>query len=265
MTTSFSNHLSALVITHNEELNIFRTLSSLQWIPNVLIVDSGSSDQTITIAKLFSNTRIIQRKFDSFARQCNFGLEHLSTDWVISLDADYILSPRLSEEIKKIDPTQYGDNNFQAFSIEFIYCINGKSIQSGLLPARTCLYRRTHAKYVDIGHGHKVVINGRIGKLKNKILHDDRKPFKKWLENQQKYQKIEASMLASNTSKGLPIQDLIRKHTFLAPFLAFFMCLVLRRGFLDGKEGLIYAFHRLIAESLLYLYMQEQGGKHVDC
>ena len=68
-------------------------------------------------------------------------------------------------------------------------------------------------------------------------------------------------MLQSKNSSDLPIQDLIRKHTFIAPFSAFFMCIVLRGGFFDGKEGIIYAFHRLIAEGLLYIYMHSEGNE----
>lgn len=250
------NRLSALVITHNEEANIFRTLSAIHWISNVLVIDSGSIDRTINIVNQFKNTRVIYRRFDSFAMQCNFGLAHLSSDWVLSLDADYVVSPQLSKEIAELFSGDVRSHYaFQAYRIGFYYCINGKPIRSGLLPPRTCLYERKSAEYVDIGHGHRVRINGKVSQLKNKIFHDDRKSFAKWLENQQRYQWTEAKMLQSKDSRGLPIQDLIRKHTFLAPFSAFFMCLILRRGLLDGREGVVYAFHRLIAESLLYLYM----------
>jgi GT2 family glycosyltransferase len=123
------------------------------------------------------------------------------------------------------------------------------------LPPRTCLYKRDVAVYIDVGHGHKVIIRGKTGRLHHKIHHDDRKTFGKWLESQKRYQRIEAAMLKQKDSRDLPIQDKLRKHTFLAPFFAFFLCLFLRRGFLDGKEGIVYAFQRLIAESLLYVYM----------
>ncbi|MFN9914209.1 MAG: hypothetical protein ACK53L_16590, partial [Pirellulaceae bacterium] len=76
---------------------------------------------------------------------------------------------------------------------------------------------------------------------------------------QKKYQSIEAKMLRQAVSSDLPIQDKIRKHTYLAPFIVFFMCVFIRGGIFDGKEGIIYAFQRLIAESLLYL---ELHGKN---
>lgn len=248
--------LAALIITHDEEANICRTLSAIRWIPEVLIIDSGSSDQTLEMIKQFSNTRVIHRKFDTFAQQCNFGLDQLSSDWVLSLDADYVLSTQVSNEISDILSSYIeGTCRFEAYRISFYYCINGKPIRSGLLPPRTCFYKRELAHYLDVGHGHQVNISGRVGRLNNKIFHDDRKSFSRWLSSQKRYQKTEAIMLKNKTSANLPIQDLIRKHTFLAPFSAFFMCLILKGGFLDGREGIIYAFYRLVAESLLYLYM----------
>lgn len=249
--------LSAMLITYNEENNIQRTLASLQWLTEVLIIDSGSTDQTLEIASHFPNTRIISRKFDTFANQCNFGLDHASTSWILSLDADYVVSSALRSEIEGIfaNMSTVQGADVDAYKISFIYCINGKPVRCGLLPARISLYKRRLAQYKDEGHGHRVVINGTCRVLKNKLLHDDRKPLSVWLKSQKKYQAVEAEMLLFRDSKSLPIQDLIRKHTFLAPFLSFFVCIVLKGGILDGKEGLIYAFQRLIAESLLYLNM----------
>lgn len=254
---NLNNRLSALLITHNEELNITRTLKALLWVPKILVIDSGSNDNTIQLIKNFDNTEILYRDFDNFASQCNFGLSQLTSDWVLSLDADYVLSSRLSDEIYDLMIREPSELSFEAYSIPFSYCINGKPIRSGLLPPRTCLYMRIHAKYVNIGHGHKVLISGKTGKLQNKIYHDDRKPLKQWIKNQQRYQQTEAVLLKGTKSKDLTIQDVIRKHTFFAPLLIFLMCIFLRRGFLDGKEGLIYAYQRLVTESLLYLYLHD--------
>jgi glycosyltransferase involved in cell wall biosynthesis len=253
--------LSALVITFNEEANIYRTLDSIRWIDDVLVLDSGSTDRTVDIVNKFPNTRIIYRKFDSFANQCNFGLSCLDSEWVLSLDSDYVLSPDLTEEIRYlIFRGGFQKANHRAYSIRFQYWINGKPIRSGILPARTCLYLKEYAKYRDEGHGHKVSILGSSGQLKNKIFHDDRKPLSVWIMTQKKYQALEAMMLRGTDSSSLPIQDIIRKHTFLAPFAALFMCLFIRGGILDGKEGLIYALQRFVAESLLYLFMNLESN-----
>lgn len=250
------NSLSALIITFNEQSNIERTLNSICWIPHILIVDSGSTDKTIEIASGFKNTAILYREFDSFANQCNFGLRNLRTDWVLSLDADYVLTSDLSEEIYSLlaEPDRVG-KEIRGFSIDFSYCINGKPIRSGLLPPRTCLYWREAAMYFDEGHGHRVSINGKCSRLRHKILHDDRKPVNIWLTNQQRYQEREALNLYYLRDKDLSSIDLLRKHTPLTPFISIFLSYIVKGGFLDGKEGLIYALQRFIAESLLYLYI----------
>lgn len=249
--------LTAMIITYNEEDNIERALASLYWVSEIIVIDSGSTDNTLNIVKGYNNTRIYIRSFDSFAAQCNFGLGHVSTKWVISMDADYVITDKVSKEILQLlyKTERRVDNGelVSGYKVGFRYCINGKPIRSGLLPDRTLLYRREGALYCDEGHGHRVRINGRVLKLKNKILHDDRKDLFVWIKNQVKYQKEEAEMLRHTGSRDLSVQDLIRKHTGFAPLLAFILIVVVRGGVLDGKEGMIYAFQRVIAESLLYL------------
>ena len=250
--------ISCMIITHNEEANINRSLESVSTFSDILVIDSGSSDRTIDIIRKYKNARLIYREFDTFANQCNFGLDHIDSEWVLSIDADYIITKELREEINNLISDENSSFcNFNGYYIPFKYCINGKGIRSGLLPPRACLYRRVFARYEDIGHAHRVSIRGNVGTLQSKILHDDRKSSWVWLRNQKKYQSIEARMLRQTPSSKLPIQDRIRKHTFLAPFIVFVICLILRRGFLDGKEGLIYAFQRLIAESLLYMELHD--------
>ncbi|MFN5464198.1 MAG: glycosyltransferase family 2 protein [Cyanobacteriota bacterium] len=258
-----SGLLSALVITFNEDVNIFRTLDSLEWIPEVLVIDSGSTDRTLEIVSSFRNTRVIYRKFDTFAKQCNFGLENLTSEWVLSLDADYILSAKLSSEIIRLMMEVDGDSEgiINGYTARFQYCINGKPIRSGVLPPRTILYRRICASYYDEGHGHRIFVNGKRSTLQQSILHDDRKPIGVWLMNQKRYLEIEAKNLIEQRDSQLQAQDLLRKHTCLAPFAVFLYCFILRGGFLDGKEGVLYAFQRFVAEAVLYLNLHTNSSR----
>lgn len=250
--------LSALVITFNEEANISRTLRSISWVPYVLVLDSGSTDNTLKIVSSFGNVHIAYRQFDSFANQCNYGLSCLTSKWILSLDADFVLTEGITHEI--IDLLTCHTDSIQArldgYSIRFGYCVNGKKIRSGLYPERTCLYRRSAAKYLDEGHGHRVSVEGRVGRLRNIILHDDRKPLDIWLMNQRKYQAIEARELIKQKFSKLTFQDWIRKYTCLAPVMALILSYIIKGGFLDGSEGIVYAYQRFIAEALLYLNIQ---------
>ena len=85
--------VTPLILTFNEAPNLRRTLARVAWAREIVIVDSFSTDETMHIAQSFPQARILQRKFDTFADQCNFGLQQITTEWVLSLDADYVLTP----------------------------------------------------------------------------------------------------------------------------------------------------------------------------
>ena len=114
------------------------------------------------------NAKIVTRPFDSFAGQCNFGLTQIATEWVLSMDADYILTPELIREIAALEPAA----EVSGYSVEFRYCIFGYPLRSSVYPARTVLYRRRLAKYCDEGHGHRVVLDGNVQNLSGKIDRD---------------------------------------------------------------------------------------------
>ena len=242
--------ITPLLLTFNEKENIGRSLAALSWAKEVLIVDSGSTDGTLEIARAtHPNVRIITRKFDSFAAQCNFGLTQIATEWVLSMDADYVLTPELIAEITALDP----ESDVAGYSVEFRYCIFARPLRSTLYPARTVLYRRYRAHYEDEGHGHKVRVDGFVQTLRGKIEHDDRKPLSRWLRSQDIYLASEARHLMSRPSDRLNGQDRLRKRIYFAPLVMFLYLLFGRGLILDGWPGWYYVFQRTIAEMLLSL------------
>jgi glycosyltransferase involved in cell wall biosynthesis len=240
--------VTVLVLTHNESRNIERTVAALSWAKNMLLVDSGSTDGTIELAQaMHANVRVVERPFDTFAAQCNFGLTHVTTEWVLSIDADYVLTPELRAEIAALDPAA----NISGYSANFRYCIFGRPLRSTVYPARTVLYRRNHAQYRDEGHGHRVIINGKVEELSGKIDHDDRKPLSHWLQAQDRYATIEARHLLALPLTQLSFQDRLRRKIFFAA-PAMFLYLLFGRGLiLDGWPGWLYVAQRTIAELLL--------------
>ena len=242
--------ITALVLTFNEAPNIERTLRQLNWAKQILIVDSFSTDGTVDLAKSVApHAVILQRAFDTFASQCNFGLGQVTTEWVLSIDADYVLNPELIAEIGALDSKA----EVAGYSVEFRYCIFGHPLRNTVYPARTVLYRRHLAKYHDEGHGHRVAVDGTIKRLARKIDHDDRKPLSCWIKSQDAYAKIEARHLRSQSLDKLSVQDRLRRRIFLAP-PAIFLYLLLGRGLiLDGWPGWFYVCQRTIAELLLSL------------
>ena len=148
--------ITVLILTYNEAPNIGRTLQQLTWAKQILVVDSGSTDETISIVGQYRQATVLMRPFDDFAAQCNFGLSNISSEWVLSLDADYELSADLERELKQLIPP----NDVVGYSTKFIYRVYGHSLRATLYPPRTVLYRRSRAQYRNEGHGHRVTIDG---------------------------------------------------------------------------------------------------------
>ena len=155
---TLADQITALVLTYNEADNIGRTLAALVWVPRILVIDSGSSDETLAIIARFPQAEVVTRAFDSFAAQCNFGLSQVASPWVLSLDADYVVSEALAREIETLTPPE----EVSGFRASFIYRVYGRELRSSLYPPRTVLYRKDRARYRDVGHGHRVEIAGPV-------------------------------------------------------------------------------------------------------
>src|SRR5262245_58727639 len=166
---------TAMVITYNEGANLRRCLDGLRWAPRIVVIDSGSTDETLDVARQYSQVDILERPFDDFATQCNFGLARIETRWVLSLDADYQLSEALVAEISALR-----EDDVAGYSAAFLYCLYGRPLRGSLYPPRVVLYRKDAATYRNEGHAHCVMIAGRVTTLRGKILLDDRKPHARW-------------------------------------------------------------------------------------
>ena len=245
--------VTPLILTYNEAPNIGRTLDQLSWAEDIVIVDSFSDDETLEIVARYPKVRVLQRTFDNFASQCNFGLERgeIRTEWVLSLDADYVLTDELVAELQILDP----ESSIGGYRARFVYCINGKQLRSGIYPPVTVLFRRTAATYRTDGHAHRVVVDGAIADLRAPVLHDDRKSLRRWFESQSRYTEEEARKLLAAEPGSLSWTDRIRTWRIVASPAMLVYCLILRGGVLDGWAGFYYAFQRSVAELMLSLYL----------
>jgi glycosyltransferase involved in cell wall biosynthesis len=249
------DQITPLILTYNEAPNIARTLESLRWASEIVVLDSFSTDETAEIARSFPNVRVVQRAFDCHRNQWEFGLKEtgIHTQWVLALDADYIINADFVSEIRNLQPAE----EIAGYRARFIYCISGKRLHSGIYPSVTVLYRATKAEYVQDGHTQRVTLNGRIEELCAPILHDDRKTLRRWFESQKRYTKLEAQKLRAAHPAELSFLDRLRRWPLIVPPLALFYCLILRAGILDGRAGFYYAFQRTLAELMLSLYLIE--------
>jgi glycosyltransferase involved in cell wall biosynthesis len=245
--------ITPLILTYNEAPNIDRTLQQLTWAQQIIVIDSYSTDETLEILSSYPKVEVFQHTFKSFANQCNFGLSKITSTWVLSLDADYVLSQKLIDEIKALPD----NSEIDSYSIPFQYCIFGQPLRGTLLPPRKVLYRVAKATYEDDGHAHRVKILGTSQSLIHYIYHDDRKPLSRWLWAQDRYMIIEAKKLLDTPAHELSWGDRIRKKKVLAPFVILIYCLILKGGILDGWHGWYYAFQRVLAELVLSIRLIE--------
>ena len=253
--------ITPLIITYNEAPNIERTLARLSWADRIIVIDSGSSDPTLEILGRHPRIEVVQHRFEGFAGQCNFGLEHVRTPWVLSLDADYELSGDLVDELATLNPA----DATSGYRASFIYRIHGRCLRGSLYPPRVVLFRRDRGEYFQDGHAHRLRISGETRPLAGPIYHDDRKPLERWLVSQRMYARQEAERL---TSRPPPTRvDRLRRIAWPAPIAIAFYVLFVKGCVLDGWPGWYYALQRAIAEALLAVELIDRrlrGGTRDD-
>jgi len=247
--------ITVVVLTFNEAPNIARTLSRLAWATDIVVVDSGSSDDTVALAAGDPRVRIFTRQFTTHAEQWNFAVHEtgIATEWVLALDADFVLSDSVIAELAALAPPDHVHGYWASFD----YCIDGKALRGAAYPPVVVLYRRTHARYRQDGHTQRVKVDGEVGHLAGRIRHDDRKPLAQWLAAQSRYMRLEVSKLTGTPASALSRIDRLRRLIVVMPPAMFLYCYVVRGGVFDGVAGLYYALQRSAAELILSMYLLE--------
>ncbi len=245
--------ITPVILTYNESANIGRSLERLTWARKVVVVDSGSTDDTLAIITRFANARVLKRPFDTHARQWRFATAEtgVTSSWILRLDADYMMEPALRDEIAALNP----DAGVAAYQIAFTYCMDGKPLRASLYPSLPVLFRRGRESFVQDGHTEKLRIDGPVIPLQNRLLHDDRKSLERWLQSQSRYQVAEAEKLASRRWSELSWADRLRCTRVLGPIAVAVHCLFVKGLILDGAPGLFYTAQRITADMILSMHL----------
>ena len=245
--------ITPVILTYNESANIGRSLERLAWAREVVIVDSGSTDDTLAIAARFANARVVHRPFDTHARQWRFATSEAgaTSGWLLRLDADYMMEPALRDEIAALRP----DPATAAYRISFTYCMEGKPLRASLYPSQPVLFRRGRETFVQDGHTEKLQIDGAVVPLNNRLLHDDRKSIERWLQSQSRYQFAEAEKLTTRPWSELSWPDRLRCTRVLGPVAVAVHCLFVKGLVLDGTAGLFYTAQRVTADMILSMHL----------
>ena len=247
------DQITPVILTYNEAANIGRTLERLAWAREVVVVDSLSTDDTVAIAGRFPNTRVVQRPFDSHARQWRFATAEtgIGSAWILRLDADYMMESALREEVAALAPPA----ELSAYQISFTYCMDGKPLRASLYPTLPVLFRRGRETFTQDGHTEKLRIEGPTAPLTHRLLHDDRKTTERWLQSQSRYQAAEAEKLLSRPWAELSWADRLRLTRVLGPLAVAVHCLLVKGLIFDGTAGLLYTAQRVTADIILSMHL----------
>jgi glycosyltransferase involved in cell wall biosynthesis len=225
--------ISATIITFNEQDNLPRALQSLGCCDEIVVVDSGSTDRTVELARGFG-ARVVERDWPGYARQKNFAAEQASHDWILALDADECLSEELQRELAEIQRRGPG---FDAYSCPRLAQYRGKWIRhSGWYPDRKVrFYDRRKARWVGDYVHESVRVDGSLGTLDGDLLHYTCPSFARHVESVNRYTTLAAREMAA-AGRGVSLARMLA-----APPWAFVRSYLLQRGFLDGREGFLIA------------------------
>ena len=226
--------ISATIITFNEERNIARAIESLRCCDEILILDSGSNDRTVEIAKKLG-ARVVEASWSGYAAQKNIAAELASNDWILSLDADESLSEALEAEIWRIKKS---GPEFEGYTVPRLAQYLGRWIlHSGWHPDRKVrLFDRHKAQWVGTFVHESVKVNGSVGHLRSNLLHFTCNSLSEHLRSMDGYTTLAAQEIVAR-GKQVSFRRLL-----LDPPWTFFRTYVLKLGFLDGTEGLILAY-----------------------
>jgi len=241
------DRITPVILTRDEEANVGRTLTQLAWAREVVLVDSISTDRTAAIARTFPNVRVIERAFDTHATQWSFAVGQASTEWVLMLDADHFVPQPFIDELSQLEPPA----ETVAYVAPFRWAQDGRVLRATLYPPRIVLARRGAFEIWQDGHTQRIRANGAVGHLREPLIHDDRKDFRRFLARQRTYMRQEAQKIRTSPFRALPLSGRIRKLRVVAPFLSLLHTLFVKRLVLDGRAGWRYAFERFLAEAML--------------
>jgi glycosyltransferase involved in cell wall biosynthesis len=237
--------LSIIIITKNEETHIAKCLASVQWADEIIVLDSGSTDETVSICKQFTQ-HVFEADWKGFGIQKQRVLNKAKGDWVLSIDADEIITPKLRAEIK----VAMQSSEFNGYKIPFLSSYCGKNIKhSGWYPDyHLRLFRREAGEFSnDVVH-EKVYVNGKIGVLKSPVLHDSYTDLNEVLVKINHYSTLQAQKMFE-----IGTRSSLLKAIFSAIW-KFLNMYFIKAGFRDGKAGLMLAISS--AEGVYYKYLK---------
>jgi len=226
--------ISVVIITYNEQDNIKRCLESVRWADEIIVIDSGSYDKTLDIVRKYTN-KIYIHKWKGYSKEKNFGILKAKNDWILSIDSDEVVSDELKDEIIK----SIKNTKFDGFFIpRKVYFLDKWIKHCGWYPDfQLRLFKKSKGRFDESKLVHEgVKLNGKIGYLKNSLLHFPYKDLNQYFQRFNKYTTLAANELFKKNKRVIFV------NLILNPIFTFFKMYFLKLGFLDGFAGFVVCF-----------------------
>lgn len=256
--------LSVVIITHNEEANIARTLESVQPLVSdgkgeIIIVDSGSTDRTVEIAKSYG-AKVFIEDWKGFAAQKNWAIDKATGEWILSLDADEAISDGLRSEIEEIcrGPAEDGFGSEDGYWIKRQNQFLGRALRfGGFWPdPKLRMFRRGKGR-VNLRQVHETLtVTGRLGTLYSPLIHYSYPTLSDYIDHMNRYSSLGAEMVVAKGKVRFSLINIV-----IRPLLTFVYNYFFRLGFLDGREGLLLHLYHAVYVSWKYAKAWELSRK----
>lgn len=256
--------ISVAIITYNEEKNLPDCLSSIKWADEVVVVDDSSTDKTREIAQKFGAKVIKTEKKAFFDTNKNIAIKSCSGDWIFLLDADERVSPKLAKEIQEtVNHWTLGQP--VAYRLPRKNYFLGRYLQKGgQYPDPVMrLFEKGKALLPDDSVHQQPKVEGKVGWLKNDLIHWATPEFSRYLMREKRYSTLEALQMKENKLSLLnPFNWL--KYLFFWPLKTFFLLFIRHKGLLDGWQGFVFAFFSGLHHAWAFLKYLRMRLKKVD-
>jgi glycosyltransferase involved in cell wall biosynthesis len=239
------DNITPVVLSYNEAANIGRTLARLDWAATIVVLDSGSTDETREIAVRHANVKWFERAFDNHRAQWTYAINEtgITTEYVLALDADMQVTEGFVNELQN-----FIAGDFAGGEVGFIYSYYGRALAGSLYPNQVRVFRRRDVIVTQVDHSQHFAVKGKVYRFRDRLIHDDRKSLEHWVAAQVSYQELN-DLAISNGGSGR-FRDYLRRSGLMPPVMALFAYLR-SGGPLGGAASARYAYERLVCESLL--------------
>jgi glycosyltransferase involved in cell wall biosynthesis len=237
--------LSVVVITFNEESNLGGLLESVRSADEHIVLDCGSTDRTLEIARAFG-AKVLTEPWKGYSAQKNSALEKAGGDWVLSLDADEAVEPELMEEIRHVLGHNPPVNGYYLPRKNYFL---GRWIRhGGFYPDRKLrLFRRGRGRFVERPVHEVVQVDGPTGTLNHALVHSAYPTLEGYISQMNRYSSLGAEIVVAQGSSGFSLLNIV-----LNPLATFVYNYFFRLGLLDGREGLLLHLYHSVYVSWKY-------------